>query len=1012
MIRGLPRGVTVLGSLMVLAAPAVRATPQSHPAAGSWKVHLSEQTGARATLAGPREVQSGYSIQATDGLLEVDSPQEKSASAGYVYTAAPLPEAYDVTFHYTLLKGITGREDGHWILSVGAEDLAGNPANPTEARRRWAIQIRRDMGTLTGYRDADGEMRWWDGEAWGDNKTRLFNCTIGDTVTFRFTKDAAGLCRLWMTNGKQTVSPAPVAADQAQLGQAAEAFVAGDCNPGWNGGDAHFLFSSSPDVTIESLGDQWQGVKPGGQMKLAVVDAATGERNLKAVLEIYEGHRLSDGRANQPAYFAPENLVEPARETEVAFVAGAGGRQEVTIDYAAPRYEKWQGMYPAGWMVLRIFDSERDRELYRSTSFSARRFRLGTKFADRKMALEKLGVRKPDRPAEPLRQKLLKKAGEIVAAADESFLTLTLAAVKRWNAAAKTFLRVVEGHRDFLDDWEQPDHIQAVEANIDRLLSAETEYVCWQTPNVTGNGEVVLPWTDPVLTPGSEILRITACRGEYEPVGFAVTAYTRLSGVRVQVSELKGGDRTLPASAVDLKLVKCWYQAGLKEHPGLPLLTPELLLNDDGLVRVDHVGRMNVLGDPGRRRDAPHLLPVDVPAGWTRQFWVTVHVPPDAEPGRYTGAITVSPANAAPRQLALELTVLPFDLQAPDMLYSIYYYDQPNDGEPTTSYRGKTAAQIEADLRNMKAHGILSPECRRVFDREKMAELFEMRRRVGLDMETLLYSGIGVGYYNPTDERLETLKKELTEFMEFARQWGFKDICFYGADERKGEELKSQRPAWQAAREVGAKVWVSCGPDYWELVGDLLDIANLWWTDTAEHADKMHAIGHRVLRYMNPMSGVEQPDLYRQNYGLQLWKGGWDGACNFAFQADFGVGGWRNDAGWDDFNIDPNQRWKDHSMTYASLDGPIDTIQWEGFREGVDDVRYLRTLQDHIRRAMSSGRADLVATGRSAETWINRIPIQSKPRILPPGAVPPHDLDGLRRQIVLRIEQLRAALGR
>jgi len=127
-------------------------------------------------------------------------------------------------------------------------------------------------------------------------------------------------------------------------------------------------------------------------------------------------------------------------------------------------------------------------------------------------------------------------------------------------------------------------------------------------------------------------------------------------------------------------------------------------------------------------------------------------------------------------------------------------------------------------------------------------------------------------------------------------------------------------------------------------------------------------------------------------------------------RADFGVGGWRNDAGWDDFNIDPNQRWKDHSMTYASLDGPIDTIQWEGFREGVDDVRYLRTLQAHIRRARSSGRPDLVAMGRSAETWINGVPIQSKPRVLPPGAVPPHDLDALRQQMIRRILDLRDAM--
>ena len=967
-------------------------------------------------LTGPREVQSGYTIQSEDGLLEIDSPQKKSANAGYVYTASPLPPVYDLTFHYTLLRGDRGRENGHRILSVSADELARNLGNPSEARQRWHIQIRRDMGTYIGYYAADAQMRWWDGRAWGDKPTRLINCTIEDTVTFRFSKDASGLCHMWMTNGKQTLSPAPIPANQTQLGDAAEAFVVGDSNPGWNQGAAHFLFSSSLNVNIESLGDEWRAVKPNCQMKFAVVNLATANRNLKAVLEIYEGQPGWLNRESRQAYFAAEeDLAEPSRATHVAFTAKAGNKQLVTIDYAAPKYERWRGLYETGWMVLRIFDADGDRELYRS-SFWARRFRLGSKFADRRKALVEQSNRKPHRPAEPLCQKLLKRAEEITNAADKNPRAETFEAIKRWNGAAKTLLQVYEEYDGFLDDWggEQPEHIKAVEANIDRLLSPQAKYVCWQTPNVTGNGEVVLPWTDPVMLADSHKLQVTACRGEYEPVGFAVTAYTALSRVRVQASDLKSRDRTIHASALDIKLIKCWYQAGLSERPELPMLTPELLLNDDRLVRVDHDGQMNILVDPRKRRDAQKLLPVDVPAGFTQQFWVTVHAPPQAEPGTYTGTITVTPDNAASQTLPLTVIVLPFELAEPGMLYSIYHYGHLHDGEPTTGFSRQTPRQLLATYQNMKAHGVTCPETRAGFstpeDKKLLARIFKIRRKAGLDMETLLYSGISVGDMNPTPQRLTELKQRLTEFMNFARQRGFKDIYFYGADERKGEQLKAQRSAWEAAHSVGAKIWTSCGTDYWELVGDLLDIANLWWTDTAVHADKMHQIGHRVLRYMNPMCGLEQPDLYRQNYGLHLWKGGWDGTCNFAYQVDFGVGDWLNDPGWDDFNVDPSQQWKDHNMTYASLDGPIDTIQWEGFREGVDDMRYLRTLQAHISRAKSSGRPDVEAMGRSVETWLNRIPIHSKSRALPPGAVPPHDLDTLRQDMVRRILQIRQAM--
>lgn len=41
---------------------------------------------------------------------------------------------------------------------------------------------------------------------------------------------------------------------------------------------------------------------------------------------------------------------------------------------------------------------------------------------------------------------------------------------------------------------------------------------------------------------------------------------------------------------------------------------------------------------------------------------------------------------------------------------------------------------------------------------------------------------------------------------------------------------------------------------------------------------------------------------------------------------------------------------------YPTIDGVIDTIQWEGFREGINDVRYLTTLNNTITTAKAEGR--------------------------------------------------------
>ena len=92
--------------------------------------------------------------------------------------------------------------------------------------------------------------------------------------------------------------------------------------------------------------------------------------------------------------------------------------------------------------------------------------------------------------------------------------------------------------------------------------------------------------------------------------------------------------------------------------------------------------------------------------------------------------------------------------------------------------------------------------------------------------------------------------------------------------------------------------------------------------------------GRRIFSYQNPLGGFELPHTYRRNYGLLLWQYNFDGAMPYAFQD----GGGNT---WNDFD---HVRHREINFTYPTVDTPIDTIQWEGFREGVDDIRYLSTL--------------------------------------------------------------------
>ncbi len=87
----------------------------------TWKLFLSEdeRASSKAFLAGPTEIDTGHTIVSEDGLAEVHSQQKgRRGTTGFVYTAAPLAEQYNLTFHYTLLYSQLGLEHGHRVMSV------------------------------------------------------------------------------------------------------------------------------------------------------------------------------------------------------------------------------------------------------------------------------------------------------------------------------------------------------------------------------------------------------------------------------------------------------------------------------------------------------------------------------------------------------------------------------------------------------------------------------------------------------------------------------------------------------------------------------------------------------------------------------------------------------------------------------------------------------------------------------------------------------------------------------
>jgi hypothetical protein len=506
-------------------------------------------------------------------------------------------------------------------------------------------------------------------------------------------------------------------------------------------------------------------------------------------------------------------------------------------------------------------------------------------------------------------------------------------------------------------------------------------YLVWIIEPISN--EKVLPNEFPVPGIVGTELSISTCPGEYEPASFAIYGFKALREITVECSEATSGEFTLPSAQIDIHIVKCWWQAGVGvadvQHP---TLTPELLLKDADFVRVEDETKRNMLRDAKAPVDARELQPVFIAARETQQFWVTVHVPEGTSPGTYTSQITLSVQNAPEMILPFTVEVLPFTLERPALRYSIYYRGRlAEDLKRSIGSKWKSPKQYLAEMRNLKDHGITHPTCHQDFDNLQLLDrAIELRKQAGIAVDPFYTLGLQTrGYTSPED--LETLKERVRSGLAHVRRHGIKELYIYGIDEASGEVLKSERASFKAAHEAGVKVFAACASGAFELVGDVLDLAVFNGRLNPSEAKKWHSLEHSIFSYANPQVGVEEPETYRRNYGLALWKAGYDGAMNYAYQHNFG----------DIYVDDDHETFRDHVFAYPTVDGVIDTIQWEGFREGVDDVRYLTTLLKAIESA--TGDKDILA--REAKEWVKTID-------------PSGDLQTIRREMVkwmLRLSQ-------
>ena len=497
------------------------------------------------------------------------------------------------------------------------------------------------------------------------------------------------------------------------------------------------------------------------------------------------------------------------------------------------------------------------------------------------------------------------------------------------------------------------------------------------------------PWDGAAGAP----VRIVAAKGEFEPGSFVVWGEKDLGKVAFSVGELRTVDgKVFPAANLDLKFVKCWYQNGNAwfsyfGDTGFKLV-PELLVNDEDLIRTDHEKKANYAKlqeadgtvreqwiNPPRQfdqrfvnvsyrkastfqsmrpnfHDAKTLQPVTIPKGEFRQFLLTAHVTKEIPTGLYRGGVKAK-GKGEQWSVPVEIRVCDFELPYPrtynhpekEFLVSSYAYTsishakEYNGGD--TRLAKKQIFEVYRDMANHNQPMLIfggGPDV----TREKVETLDRMQR-AGMSTDFLTGFAQPIRNGNAPHDQLDAQAQDITTKLDILL--GHHNVYLTFGDEPGWKWLYPSRGVFPIFQKYGLKFYIAGSESVFHRDGYLYDWHN--FNDSPESRRSAELLKNwqpladtYVGWYANHHVGTEDPAFNRRQNGLAAYLAGYSCLCNYAHH--FGP-----------YN-DDTSGYKPMVFAYGTGDGVLDTLQWEGFREGVDDIRYATLMCSLARNAKKS----------------------------------------------------------
>ena len=483
--------------------------------------------------------------------------------------------------------------------------------------------------------------------------------------------------------------------------------------------------------------------------------------------------------------------------------------------------------------------------------------------------------------------------------------------------------------------------------------------------------KLVFPVTVPEKNYDSVLLKVSAAQGEFEPVSFCVKALEDIDGLSAVLSKPLKNDKG--------EAMKCGADIGIVE------CLPKHTTNFEG----KNAEFMN-----GPQYIEP-VRPIAVKKDETKQFWVTFEIPEDAAPGKYTGELTLKCENKPDTRLPVEIEVYPFRLAPLEGVNTAMY----------TSFKNLGGATIEDEISDMRKHGMTSvfafgenlaaitgknAESLKIdFEKSRITRVAEAMRKQEFEGDLFLTTGDIRSHANSVAHSggsFETAYLNIIRQLEaHAKNNGWPNLIYQSFDEipsnpqyfaeftkemtllkKAGVTTEHDHMWYKTSRPLQAEI---------DKCVNLVDIfairynsRNLCYVDSWEDiVKKCVETGKGIYPYNSDNAcAFAEPSSMR-------FIGGWffrtlGNGCggNFLF-----IYQWFSGSPYNDFDGSQSTDWMyRYPPAEGRKGGP--SIKWEALREGIDDLKYIATLENLIKKCRLAGKNQAAEDAENLLTGIKK----------------------------------------